>query len=264
MSRETMEQARALIQAHQYDEARALLVTVDHPKAVEWIEKIDAILARQDDPFAMPSPALASAPVQVNVTPPAEKKGRGPGCFKIGLGVGCVAPAAFCGAVIVVIIIVAALIQANKESATEDAIKRNGGLGSFEKPIAVEGWAVFDKGKVRAMRLVRPATDMVEEFNMFNPDPPLGADYVLVWFDLECQIDKCNPGALSLHLTDGQKKDWGEPWLLVLDSDFETDAVRGATTSGWQGFQFPTGEPIQTIKIEWGAETLQVQPPTAE
>jgi hypothetical protein len=99
---------------------------------------------------------------------------------------------------------------------------------------------------------------------MFNPDPPEGADYVLVWFELECHAKKCNPGLLDLRLMDTQEKAWKEPWVLVLDPDFETDAVRGATTSGWQGFQFPINETIQTIKIEWGNETLHVQPPAVE
>ncbi len=192
------------------------------------------------------------------------KQKGGPGCLKIGLGVGCIAPAAFCAGLIIIAVIIAALVQAGKKSVTEEAIKRNGGLGSSEKPIAAQDWAEFKEGRVRATRLIRNADQMIEGFNSFNPDPPVGADYVLVWFELECHADKCNPGLLDLRLMDSQKKAWGEPWVLVLDPDFETDALRGATTSGWQGFQFPINETIQTIKIEWTNETLYIQPPPAE
>jgi len=84
MSRETMEQARALIQARQYDEARALLVTVDHPKAVEWIEKIDALLAQADDPFEKPKRALVVEPAPITPSPVMvirDKGDQGPGCL---------------------------------------------------------------------------------------------------------------------------------------------------------------------------------------
>ena len=41
--KEQMLQARELIRAKQYDQARAILVTVDHPKAREWLARIDQI-----------------------------------------------------------------------------------------------------------------------------------------------------------------------------------------------------------------------------
>ncbi len=43
MSRAKFEAARELIQAKQYDEARAILKTINHPMAAEWIDKIDAL-----------------------------------------------------------------------------------------------------------------------------------------------------------------------------------------------------------------------------
>jgi hypothetical protein len=39
--RPQLEAAKALIQSGQYDAARNLLKTIDHPTAVEWIKKID-------------------------------------------------------------------------------------------------------------------------------------------------------------------------------------------------------------------------------
>jgi hypothetical protein len=53
--KEQMSQAKELIQAKRYDEARAILKKVDHPTAKQWIERIDAIKARQKQAAAAPS-----------------------------------------------------------------------------------------------------------------------------------------------------------------------------------------------------------------
>jgi len=55
MSKAKMEAARELIQEKKYVEARAILKTVDHPLATEWIGKIDQITATQLAP-PMPKP----------------------------------------------------------------------------------------------------------------------------------------------------------------------------------------------------------------
>lgn len=44
MSKAKFEAARELIQEKKYDEARAILGTIDHPKAAEWIGKIDSLV----------------------------------------------------------------------------------------------------------------------------------------------------------------------------------------------------------------------------
>lgn len=43
MSRAKFEAARELIQEKCYDEARAILLTIDHPKADDWLTKLDEI-----------------------------------------------------------------------------------------------------------------------------------------------------------------------------------------------------------------------------
>lgn len=43
MSKAKMEAAKELIQAKQYTEARAILKTVDHPKAREWEAQLDKV-----------------------------------------------------------------------------------------------------------------------------------------------------------------------------------------------------------------------------
>lgn len=46
--RDQMEQARALIQQKRYPEARAILTTIDHPKAKEWLIKLARLEAVED------------------------------------------------------------------------------------------------------------------------------------------------------------------------------------------------------------------------
>lgn len=195
-----------------------------------------------------------------------EKKGGGPGCLKIGLGVGCVAPVVFIIGVIVVIVVIVALVQQGQQSATEEAIDRNGGYGTVEKPIPVGTWAKFERGQIRATRLVRPADAMVEKFNSFNDEAPSGAEYVLVWFELKCGEEKCTPSIdLDLRLEDENGKAWKEPWVLVLDDDFDNqEALEGASIEGWQGFEFPVDEAIVAIKVKWGNETLYLAAPEPE
>ena len=42
-----LEQVRALIDARRYEEARAMLITMDHPTADKWLDKVNFILAQQ-------------------------------------------------------------------------------------------------------------------------------------------------------------------------------------------------------------------------
>jgi hypothetical protein len=59
MSKAKMEAARELIREKRYDEARAILRTVDHPTARQWLGKIEQI-----DPSSRPAaPAPVAQPV---------------------------------------------------------------------------------------------------------------------------------------------------------------------------------------------------------
>lgn len=49
MSKQELYQARKLIEAKQYQDAREILMKVDHPTAEKWLAKLDEI----DPPFAV-------------------------------------------------------------------------------------------------------------------------------------------------------------------------------------------------------------------
>lgn len=66
-SREKMQQARELIQAKRYNEARMLLRTVNHDMALEWLDKIDKL----DPPAIEAPPAEAIVKPQIKQLPSA-------------------------------------------------------------------------------------------------------------------------------------------------------------------------------------------------
>lgn len=76
MSKQKMLPARELIQQKKYDEARAILRTVDHPKAREWLAKLDAIAPSIASSIAEPDWATATADSLPDIMPDAPQSGR--------------------------------------------------------------------------------------------------------------------------------------------------------------------------------------------
>lgn len=60
MSKQKFEAAKKLIQEKRYSQARALLETIDHPKAIEWIVRLDQMARNQ--PEAVPEHAGSASP----------------------------------------------------------------------------------------------------------------------------------------------------------------------------------------------------------
>lgn len=67
MSKAKMEAARELIREKRFDEARAILRTIDHPTARQWLGKIEQ-MAPADRPAAVVPPVVAAVPVASAVT----------------------------------------------------------------------------------------------------------------------------------------------------------------------------------------------------
>lgn len=57
-TKEKMIEAQQLIKARQYDDARRILVKIDHPKATEWLAKIDKVAPVKKTGFKM-TPVIA-------------------------------------------------------------------------------------------------------------------------------------------------------------------------------------------------------------
>ena len=77
MSKAKFAAARELIGDKRYDEARLLLETVDHPKAAEWILRIDAIMAQEK----ITKTVTSKPKPQVHIV----KGSNGGGCFRLAI-----------------------------------------------------------------------------------------------------------------------------------------------------------------------------------
>ena len=51
MAREQLEEARELIRAKRYEDARALLITIDHPTADKWLDRLNSMTAARSAPM---------------------------------------------------------------------------------------------------------------------------------------------------------------------------------------------------------------------
>lgn len=240
-----LDRARKLIKRKKFEQARDILTGLDDPAAQKWLDQIDEL----DSPFSDLK----------------KKRSGGPGCLKIGLGVGCVAPIAALVGVVVIVAIVVSMISAGEEASTKDAVSANDGRGTLDNPISPRQPMVFDAGEVRATRLVRPADAMIEDFNMYNDAPAAGTEYALVWYEVECGEEECDAALdLSFALVDSDGKEWGEELFLVLSNDLDDEeAIRGGVMSGWQVFEIAKGKSIEALKVKFGTATLYAAPPSA-
>lgn len=130
----------------------------------------------------------------------------------------------------------------------------NDGYGSEEKPLAYENVMRFDEGTVRATDIDRNGTQIVASRNPNWDAPAEGADWVAVWFVVECQQDVCRQHQLDFDLIDADGEDYDEH--LVPYPDLLDDGVRGSTFEGWQIFEIPRDVSIVMVKVKWGGVTL--------
>jgi len=255
--------ARQLIQQGRYAEARTILQSIDHPKAKEWLGQLD------ERELNVPLPQAAPPPQQIvyQVVATPEKKRRSRGC-------GCLNAVASLILLAVLIAVVIALTTNNEDGEPAGPVDKISGtqralvtptvqVGTLRNPYPAGTQVQFARGTILIDRMVRPATVMVEDFNQFNEDPAVGAEYVLLWVNLTCGEDRCQPQLdFKIRLVDTNGKEWGEPMLIILEPNLDgQEALRGAALAGWQAFEYPIGEPIQAIWMRWGNQTFYVQPP---
>jgi SH3-like domain-containing protein len=137
--------------------------------------------------------------------------------------------------------------------------------GSQRSPYPANTWLDFPNGQVRATRIERPANATVDQFSIINDAPPVGAEYVLIWFEVKCEASLCEAFKdLDIRLIDSNGQAWPESWWLVLNPDLDSmEAVQGYMMEGWQVFEFPIGESIQSIQVQWPKRSASqyVEPP---
>lgn len=226
MSDKNLDRARELIQKKKYDQARSVLqpLAFDNPEAQEMLEKLNTI------------------------APPTAKAKRG-GCLGLSVGVLGVLAALGIGACICVVVVIAA----SGGAADEDAQEANAGKGAEDNPIPAGELVKFDDFDVALGEYIFPASNRVEQMNMFNEDPAAGTEYALLNITLTCKksgSDVCRGNQLNIRLVDTEGEEWGEPTFLTLDPDLDAlEAIGGSSMTGWVAFEFPAqGATVDKVK----------------
>jgi hypothetical protein len=207
--RKSMEKAQELIKKKKFDDARALLITIDDPKAQEWLDRINQM-----------SPATQTVIVQE------KKKG---GCVRNTL--------AILGGLFVCMII--ALMIGDPDGNTSNTTNGTTGAGSRTNPYPAGSTQEIRDGRFRVNSIQEGMTDEVKAMNMFNTDPDTGQEWVLVDATFFCDLSAdrvCNTTAMQFELVGSAGKAYNTELMAVLDRPFGGEVFGGGESTGVIGF----------------------------
>lgn len=247
---ERLNLAAELIRKKEYASARAILVTLDHPKARTWLSRIDQL----QPPMPFPTPITPTVAVQ------AKKRG---GCLTsivtaiAGLGLiwfialSCLVALVCVGSVAAVVLVSGSLDQ------TSEAVQANNGFGIQGKPIPVGTWAQFEGSQVR---ISRPILDITESLLRAESEFINVGDrrYTFLPIELMCQQQECDDGDIQVSYIDSAGDEWNEgasysvSLLNVGPTERLERVYRNGTSAGWVEISFPpTVTALRSIKITW-------------
>ncbi len=172
-------------------------------------------------------------------------------------GIGCVV-VCVCGTCIVGVV----LLAGGERVANQQAIQDNGGYGSEDKPIPVGEYAQFKNGQVRLAETNYFATDRVLNETLLGATSiAAGSRYILLRFDLLCEKQQCDQSELDIRVMADDGKLWSEELSLAKYNEDFPDAVEGATSTGWQVFEFPLSHNVKVVRVKWEGVTLYLDAP---
>lgn len=237
MSEKQLQRARDMIQRKKYDKAREILqpLAFDNDEAKELLEKLNTI-----------------APV----TAQSQKRG---GCMK-WIAVFIVLSVCTCVGII-------ALVAISQGESDKKAQEANAGFGDVDNPIPAGQSIKFDDFDITIGEYIFPASNRVNQMNMFNEAPAAGTEYALLSITMACKkegSEVCRGNLLNVRLVDNAGVEWGEPTFLVLEPDLDSmEAIGGNSMTGWVGFEFPTEGKTATKIKTWvsGGATLYAEMP---
>ena len=222
-----MKRAQELIKAGEYDKARRILVTVDHPKADQWLTRLNTI-----DPPKQ----------QVEVKTKPEKK-RG-GCARTILFILIVG--------IAVIVILPSLNspprqsqQAQQPQTPQQQSSQSASLGTRSNPYPAVSIQDIQDGRLRVNNIQRNATADVMRTNMFNTEPETGQEWVIVEATFFCDLapdDICTTSVMRFDLVGKSGEAFGDELLAILDNAFGTEVFGGGLVTGNIGFIIDSAE----------------------
>ncbi|GIK66190.1 MAG: hypothetical protein BroJett018_39840 [Chloroflexota bacterium] len=263
---ERLNLAADLIRKKEYASARAILITLDHPKAKEWLTRLDQM--------APPPPQAMS----YNPPPPmvaAKEKPRG-GCLMsivTGLaGLSLIWMVALACLVVLICGSSVALMVAvlgSLDSQSQTLIDNNNGYGTKSNPIPINTWAKFEGGQVRLTRDILDITQSAQAAE--DPLIPVVHDderYTMLYIELVCQQQECRPHDVSVSYIDSAGDEWDNSGSIygfpeVGPRERLESVYRNGTTAGWVHIDFPPNvTALRLVKIVWeGRETLYFKVP---
>lgn len=237
--RKDMEKAQELIKKKKFDDARAILITIDHPTAEKWLDKIN-----QMSPLSSP----------MGQTLVVEQKKK-PGCLQNVVSA-------------IVLLFICAIIysfvnpKGASGSPTQRATSANHStprgnathepivqptdsptdtpeLGSRGNPYPAGTSQDVRDGTLIVNGIQRDMTSEVKSMNMFNAVPDSGQEWVLVDITFSCSLgseDTCNTGMMQFELVGSLGQAYNQEIVAVLDHAFGSEVFGGGQTTGSLGF----------------------------
>jgi hypothetical protein len=206
--RKQLEKAQKLIKAKKFEDARAILLTLDDPTAEKW-------LARLND-------MNANTPQTIVVQ---EKKKRG--CLSTMLSI---IGAAF------LVIICAAVYSASNGSTPSPS---GNAAGSRNSPFPAGSAQDVRDGSFRVNSIQENMTAEVHRMNMFNPEPDAGQEWTLVDVTFSCSLSSdevCTTSFMQFELVGKLGQAYNQQFVAVLDRPFGLEVFGGGQTTGSVGF----------------------------
>ncbi|MBZ0315169.1 MAG: hypothetical protein K8L91_02030 [Anaerolineae bacterium] len=262
---ERLNLAADLIRKKEYASARAILITLDHPKAREWLTRLDQMSPPPPQPMSYNTPPPMAA---------VKEKPRGGCLMSIITGLAGLSliwmVALTCLVVLIcgsgVALMVAVLGSLDTQSQT--LIDNNNGYGTKTNPIPINTWAKFEGGQVRLTRDILDITHDIQTASsgaFFNPGDKR---YTVLYIELSCQQQECSGFDIRVSYIDSAGDEWGQTGLLYNAPEVgpreELQSVyRNGTTAGWVHIDFPPNvTALRLVKIVWeGRETLYFKVP---
>lgn len=264
---ERLNLAADLIRKKEYASARAILVTLDHPKAHEWLTRLDQMNAPK--PYNPPS-----APISPTVV---VREKQGGGCLTAintaiaGLRLIWILALSgllfifCCGSIVGIVLVLRAINEPSQR-----AIEANNGYGTKDNPIPLETWAKYDGGQLRLARSILDITQGVNDASVDSFFHPGDRRYTLLYVELVCQQQECGGNNFRVSYVDSAGDEWDESSIYGLPDVGPTERLqhvyRNGTTAGWVHVDFPpTVTALRWIKISWGyTQTLYFKVPPIE
>lgn len=260
---ERLKRAADLIRQKEYDRAREILETLDHPKAKTWLERLDELVPPV--PYDMtPMVGKRTPHSDDRPTPPTRMPITETGISLERIILVLVLAIGLLG---VVGYLISRLIAAFDEP-TIALVEANNGYGVKENPIRIGTWAKFDGAQVRLTRPMLDATQRLRASDLAQIIPMGNLRYTFLYLEIQCQQQECSPNDVRVSLIDAAGDEWSVSTTLTSFPDISPPerlerVLRGDTTAGWLEFDLPSHvQAFVWVRIEWqGDETLYFKVP---